>query len=61
MSFGDKYMPKMSLRQPGFMYTACGPMLVWTKKNTKEEKNWRKGRLEIYLSKWLRGSMSWNL
>ena len=38
MSAGDKYMPKMPLRQPGFMCTACGPVLVWTKKNTKEEK-----------------------
>ena len=22
---GDKYMPEMHLRQPGFSYTACGP------------------------------------
>ena len=22
---GDKYMPEMHLRQPGFIYSACGP------------------------------------
>ena len=22
---GDKFMPEMHLRQPGFMYSACGP------------------------------------
>ena len=22
---GDKFMPKMRLRQPGFSYSACGP------------------------------------
>ena len=22
---GDKFMPKMRLKQPGFTYTACGP------------------------------------
>ena len=31
---GDKFMPKMHLRQPGFTYSACGP---FTKK--KERKN----------------------
>ena len=24
---GDKFMPKMHLRQPGFTYSACGPFL----------------------------------
>ena len=24
---GDKFMPKMSLRQPGFTYNACGPII----------------------------------
>ena len=23
---GDKFMPKMQLRQPGFKYSACGPL-----------------------------------
>ena len=23
---GDKFMPEMDLRQPGFIYSACGPL-----------------------------------
>ena len=61
LSAGDKYMPKMPWRQPGFMYTASGPVLVWTKKNRNKENNWRKGRLKTYLSKLLRESIFWNL
>ena len=35
LSAGDKFMPEMYLRQPGFTYSACGP---FTKtKNTKQE------------------------
>ena len=30
---GDKFMPKMHLRQPEFTYIACGP---FTKKKNKE-------------------------
>ena len=29
---GDKFMPEMHLRQPGFTYSACRP---FTKKNSK--------------------------
>ena len=29
---GDKYMPEMHLRQPGFTYSACGP---FTKNNER--------------------------
>ena len=25
LSVGDKFMPEMHLRQPGFSYSACGP------------------------------------
>ena len=25
LSAGDKFMPEMHLRQPGFVYSACGP------------------------------------
>ena len=25
LSVGDKFMPEMRLRQPGFTYSACGP------------------------------------
>ena len=31
---GDKFMPEMHLKQPGFTYSACGP---FTKKKTKKE------------------------
>ena len=24
---GDKFMPEMHLRQPGFTYSACGPLI----------------------------------
>ena len=34
---GDKFMPKMRLRQPRFTYSACGP-----KKKNKEFKNLKK-------------------
>ena len=32
---GDKFMTKMHLRQPGFTYSACGPLT----KNRKNKKN----------------------
>ena len=32
---GDKFMPEMHLRQPGFTYSACGP---FTKKNKRIQK-----------------------
>ena len=35
---GDKFMPEMHLRQPGFTYSACGPFT----KTKKELKNLNK-------------------
>ena len=35
---GDKFMPEMHLKQPGFTYSACGP---FTKKNWKVYANWK--------------------
>ena len=32
---GDKFMPEMHLRQPGFTYSACGPFTKKQRKNTK--------------------------
>ena len=32
---GDKFMPEMHLKQPGFTYSACGP---FTKNNERIEK-----------------------
>ena len=45
---GDKFMPQMHLKQPGFTYSACGPF-------SRKKKNWkvyadRKHR--FYLQKW---------
>ena len=46
---GNKYIPKMHLRQPRFTYSACGPLvLVNQRKNTEIKKNMR---FKIYLSK----------
>ena len=32
---GDKFMPEMHLRQPGFTYCVCGPFTKNKIKNTK--------------------------
>ena len=32
---GDKFMPKMHLRQPGFTYSACGPFTKHKKRIQK--------------------------
>ena len=34
---GDKFMPEMHLRQPGFTYSACGPFTK-NKKRSKKSK-----------------------
>ena len=34
---GDKFMPKIHLKQPGFTYNACGPFTK-NKKRIKKEK-----------------------
>ena len=36
---GDKFMPEMHLKQPGFTYSACG---AFTKKTKKEFRNLKK-------------------
>ena len=46
---GDKFMPEMHLRQPGFTYSPCGP---FTKNKERIKKNLKKQKIEkIYLSK----------
>ena len=35
---GDKFMPEMHLKQPGFTYSACGP---FTKNKRKFKDIWR--------------------
>ena len=32
---GDKFMPEMHLRQPQFVYSACGPFTKNKRKNSK--------------------------
>ena len=45
----DKFMPEMHLRQPGFTYSACGPVTK-NKERTQKLKNKQTGFM-IYLSK----------
>ena len=35
---GDKFMPEMHLKQPGFRYSACGPFTK-NKERMKKKKN----------------------
>ena len=35
---GDKFMPQMHLRQPGFTYSACGPFIENKEKTKKLRK-----------------------
>ena len=48
---GDKFMPEMHLRQPQFVYSACGP---FTK--NKEFKNLKKQEIQAIFTKmnWIR-------
>ena len=43
---GDKFMPEMHLKQPGFTYNACGP---FTK--NKEFKNLKKQEIRAIFTK----------
>ena len=47
---GDKFMPEIYLKQPGFTYSVCGP---FTKNKERMQKN-RSRRFKIYLSKLIR-------
>ena len=35
---GDKFMPKLHLRQPGFTYSACGPFTIHHEKIQNSQK-----------------------
>ena len=41
---GDKFMPEMHLRQPGFIYSACGP---FTKNKERIEKFMENGNTDF--------------
>ena len=47
---GDKSMPELHLRQPGFTYSACGPFT----KNKEKTKTKKTRGFKIYLMKWIR-------
>ena len=47
---GDKFMPEIYLKQPGFTYSVCGP---FTKNKERMQKK-RSRRFKIYLSKLIR-------
>ena len=44
---GDKFMPEVHLRQPGFTYSACGPFT----KNNKEFKDLKKLKIQVIFTK----------
>ena len=37
---GDKFMPEMHLRQPGFTYSACGPFTKYKERIKKFKETW---------------------
>ena len=45
---GDKFMPEMHLRQPGFTYSACGPV---TKNKGRIEKFMKTGNTDFICKK----------
>ena len=50
---GDKVLPEMHLRQPGFTYSACRPFAK-NRRNTKIQRN---SKSKVYLSKRARKSL----
>ena len=45
---GDKFMPEMHLKQPGFTYSACGP---FTKNKERIEKFMQAGNTKILFTR----------
>ena len=43
---GDKFMPEMNLKQPGFTYSACGP---FTKNEERIEKFMQTGNTDFFI------------
>ena len=43
---GDKFMPEMHLKQPGFTYSACGP---FTKNKERIEKFMQTGNTDLFI------------
>ena len=45
---GDKFMPEMHLKHPGFTYGACGP---FTKNKERVQKLKKEKEIQVYLQK----------
>ena len=43
---GDKFMPEMHLKRPGFTYSACGP---FTKNEERIEKLMQTGNTDFFI------------
>ena len=50
---GDKFMPEMHLRQPGFTYSACGSFT----ENKERIQKFKETGDSRYLQKWIRQSL----
>ena len=52
---GDKFMPEMHLRQPEFVYSACGP---FTKKKERIQKLKKKQEIQAIFTKmnWIKNT-----
>ena len=46
LQVGDKVMPEMHLKQPGFTYSACGP---FTKNKERIEKFMQTGKTTLFI------------
>ena len=53
---GDKFMPEMHLKQPGFTYSACGPL---TKNKERIEKFMQTGNKDFIYKNELVFSVLW--
>ena len=48
---GDKFMPEIHLKQPGFTYSACGPFKGRIQKTKEEFKNLKKQEIQAIFTK----------
>ena len=54
---GDKFMPEMHLKQPGFTYSACGPFT----KNKERIQNLKKQEIQTIFTKMKLISLVFNM
>ena len=48
---GDKFMPEIHLKQPGFTYSACGPFKRRIQKTKEKFKNLKKQEIQAIFTK----------